>query len=158
MRSWSDIEHRREATLLFAEFMNAPENAATRTRCCSDGDFAREQFALVGEFYLENAALPNQPPNDGSFAPIPAVVKFKVYNSDDAERDNLAILILPPASQPIPKDPMEIWTAGDMWRLAIPGLPQRRAVTRQIVIQKLPEIRHRNRGRRMADQQTNRNR
>ncbi len=111
MRSWDDIEHRREATFLFAKFMNAPENAAIKVRCCNDDDYAKEQFASVGEFYLENKPLPDQPPNDGRYVPIPAVVKFRIYNSDAAERDNLAVLILPPAGQPIPSDATEIWTA-----------------------------------------------
>ena len=111
MRSWTDIRGRREATVAFCEFMNDPANEAIRARCCSDPEFAKRQFALVGAYYLEGETLPGQPPYDPAYKPIPRVVDFKVFNFEDPSRDNLVVLVLPERGKPIP-DPVEVWRAG----------------------------------------------
>lgn len=108
MRTWTDIVGRQEATFAYCEFMDDPKNAEIRAQCCRDDEEAKRQFAIVGQYYLEGEELPHQPPYDSAFKPIPAKAKFKVFNFEDAEKDNFVTLVLPERGQPMP-EVREIW-------------------------------------------------
>src|SRR5688572_29521547 len=115
MRSWTDIRGRREATIAFCEFMNDPANEEIRERSCADGEFAKRQFAVIGNYYIEGEHLPGQPPYDPAYKPIPKAAHFNTFQFEDPSRDNHVLLVLPERGNPLP-DPMRIWVgAWPVW-------------------------------------------
>ena len=76
MRSWNNLNDRRDATLLFVQALN--QDAALRTACKNSSDTARQTFKTVGEF------------DD-----IPADVVFTVLEANSPVRDKLVTIILP---------------------------------------------------------------
>lgn len=102
MESWdTDIKGRiarANATRAFCEYMDnkVEPNISDRKLCAkplphSDAakKRAREIFAEVGQFYLEeNSDAPE------GFKPIPWATEFRVYEPDD--RDDLVTIVLPP--------------------------------------------------------------
>ena len=109
MRDWDNVDHRREATVLFAKFMQG--NDAIRQKCLDDPKEAKRQFATIGEFYLEGEQLPGQPPNEQNLQPIPASVDFKVYDATDPKRQDSVVLVLPSAKGHISEEATDIWIA-----------------------------------------------
>ncbi len=108
MRNWTNITDRRDATLIFRDFMEQPANAQIKKNCCDCPKEARRQFAIRCEFYLEGEDLPGQPPNDGTFTPIPRIAEFRVYNTTDAARHELVVLILPSSKGGMTTEPANI--------------------------------------------------
>lgn len=91
MRDWNNIDHRREATLLFRDYMqNHPD---TRQSCIDSPSVAKQEFALRGDIQ------------------IPAAVEFKVYGATDDARHNLAVLVLPSSGGGITTEPANILIA-----------------------------------------------
>lgn len=117
MRSWTDIEGRRGATIAFCEFMEDPNNAEIRERCCRYGHYARRLFAKIGQYYLEEDLPPGQSPPEPELKPIPAGVEFHVFNFEDAAKDDHVVLLLPERGTPTP-DPVEVWRCSWMPWLA----------------------------------------
>src|SRR3954467_12700621 len=109
MRNWKEVDDRRAATLDFAKFME--EHPDIRQKCCDDPQEAKRQFAIVGQFYLEDEPLPDQPSNDGSLTPIPKIVNFRVYDTNDQSRQNSVVLVLPSATGRPTQEPTDIWIA-----------------------------------------------
>ena len=114
MRNWNIVNpDRREAVIAFRNFMQKQENAAIRQRCCDDPNEAKKQFAIKGEFYLQDVDLPGQPSKPGNVADIqiPGTVQFKVYDSEDKKRHDLVVLILPSSHGVMSTEPTDIWIA-----------------------------------------------
>ena len=111
MRSWDNVEHRREATLAFANYMHDPAHAELRKKCCDDPAEAKRQFALIGEFYLEGEQLPNQMANTENLQPIPQRVEFRAYEATDPRRHDLVVLVIPSVTGKPSDEPSDIWIA-----------------------------------------------
>ena len=65
--------------MIFKDFMGRPENAQLKKACCDDPTRAKREFALKGDIQ------------------IPPEVEFRVYDTKDQARHNLAVLVLPTA-------------------------------------------------------------
>jgi hypothetical protein len=113
MRDWRNIEHRREATIIFRDFMEKPANAQIKQDCCNKPDEAKRQFAIRGEFYLPDVDLEGQPPKPGNVEDIqiPRSVQFKVYDSEDVKRHDLAVLVLPSSKGEMSPEASDVWIA-----------------------------------------------
>lgn len=107
MRSWTDIRGRQEAVIDFCQAMEKEENAQKRADCCAKPEYAREQFALIGGYYLEGRELPGQPPNDGKHVPIPAKAEFRIFDFEDQAKDDLVTIVLPERGEE--PQPLEVW-------------------------------------------------
>ncbi|MEN3370203.1 MAG: hypothetical protein V7609_2346 [Verrucomicrobiota bacterium] len=120
MRDWRDIHDRRKATILFRDFMEQPANAQIKKSCCDYPKEAKRQFAIIGEFYLPDVVLPNQPAKPGNVEEIqiPRAVEFKVYDSEDERRNDLVVLVLPSSKGEMSPEPTDVWIAA--WPLWVP--------------------------------------
>lgn len=108
MRSWNNVDDRRDATIAFAKFMEDPSNARIRQQCIDDPNEAKRQFAIIGDFDLES---PNQPTDRRNLKPIPQSVEFKVYDATDPKRQDSVVLVLPSVTGKPSEEATDIWIA-----------------------------------------------
>jgi len=107
MRNWNSRKDRQKAREIFRDALRAPENAAVQEDCVNSSELARENFARICEFYLEESKPSDA---DANIAPIPKDVEFRVFPEDVAKREKMVVLVVrDPAAQPEKTDSKQIW-------------------------------------------------
>ena len=81
MRNWTNLQDRRDATLLFVAALN--QDPELRTACKANPNTARETFKTVGDF-----------------DEIPSDVAFYVFEESGPERDKHCVILLPDPAKP----------------------------------------------------------
>ena len=94
MNKWTDHEARKRAKEAFRAELAKPESQGPdglRERCLKYPAFARQTFARLGEFYLEEDR-----PADDSTPAIPLDTEFRVFPPDEEARNKMVVLVLNP--------------------------------------------------------------
>ena len=107
MRDWNSRADRQTAKEIFWKELIKPENYDIRNDCISSSKHARQKFAELGEFYLEE----NKPQDaDPNLASIPKDVEFRVFPEEVEARENMVLLVLrSPDAQHEAEDPDRVW-------------------------------------------------
>jgi len=99
INNWDNGDARRQATRAFCAYLHRPENKSAREKCKSDPAFARNLFAQLGGFCLEEELAPDE---CNPIAPIPKETEFRVFEATDMfPRDKMVTLVLPPPDKPL---------------------------------------------------------
>jgi hypothetical protein len=103
MNDWSNISARQDAVRAFVEYLSKPENKAEREKCRTDRPYAKQLFARLGKFDVQQDSETDK-------TKIPTKMEFRVYEeSDTKQRDqDLGVMVLPEKLQ-TPVDVSQVW-------------------------------------------------